>query len=282
MAIDKKSIPDSKLTMKDLTLVAFDTETSGAYPVGSDIVEFGAVKYQNGKLVDKIEFLFQPREPMSDFIIKIHGITNEMVKDCPSISEKINEIHEFMRGSVLVAHHAPFDLGFLSYDFEKAKLDFPETINLCSSLMARKLIPESGNHKLQTLVKFLGIDGGSAHRALDDAKSCYHVASECLRRAGEESTLDKIKSIQQKNLEWHNYKIINRADAITDSIIEAIQTKKVLEIIYERGSRPGEARQVIPWGIVRNPDGDYLMAFCKIDNTNKRFYMSEIRQAEVY
>ncbi len=268
--------------MKDLTLVAFDTETSGAYPVGSDIVEFGAVKYQNGKLVDKIEFLFQPREPMSDFIINIHGITNEMVKDCPIISEKINEIHEFMRGSVLVAHHAPFDLGFLSYDFEKAKLDFPETINLCSSLMARKLIPESGNHKLQTLVKFLGIDGGSAHRALDDAKSCYHVAAECLRRIGEESTLEKIKSVQAKNLEWHNYTILNRTDSIANSIVEAIQTKKVLEIIYERGSRPGEARQVIPLGIVRNPDGDYLMAFCKIDHTNKRFYLSEIRQAEVY
>ena len=268
--------------MKDLTLVAFDTETSGAYPVGSDVVEFGAVKYQNGKLVDKIEFLFQPREPMSDFIIKIHGITNEMVKDCPSISEKINEIHEFMRGSVLIAHHAPFDLGFLSYDFEKAKLDSPETINLCSSLLARKLIPESGNHKLQTLVKFLGIDGGSAHRALDDAKSCYHVAAECLNRAGEEANLQKIQSIQAKNLAWDNYKIINRDDAVVSSIVEAIRTKKVLEIIYERGSRPGTPRQVIPWGIVRNPDGDYLMAFCKIDNTNKRFYLNEIRQAEVY
>lgn len=282
MVANNNSTPNLQTPLKDLVLVAFDTETSGAYPVGSDVVEFGAVKYANGKMVDKLEFLFRPREPMKEFIIKIHGITNEMVKDSPLISDKINEIHNFFQGSVLIAHHAPFDLGFMAYDFEKANLDFPKTVNLCSSLLSRKLIPESGNHKLQTLVKFLGIDGGSAHRAFDDAQSCYQVAATCFARTGDDVTLEKILSFQKKNLDWDNYKILDRADTVIESIVEAIQTKKILEIVYDRGSRPGQARNVIPWGIVRNPDGDYLMAYCKIDNTNKRFYLSEIKQASIY
>ncbi len=281
MTDQEYQIPALTQKISDLSLVAFDTETSGAYPVGSDIVEYGAVKYRQGQIVGRQQFLFKPRELMSDFIIKIHGITNEMVQDAPSISEKINEIHEFMRGSVLLAHHAPFDLGFLAFEFEKAKLPFPETINLCSSLLARKLIPESGNHKLQTLVKFLNIDGGSAHRAFDDAQACFHVGLECFRRLGPESLLEKACSTQQKPLAWENYIILGHQHPVTPKVVEAIQLKKDLEIVYDKGSHQGQVRRVKPWGIVRNPDGDYLMALCRIDNVNKRFYLSSISQVKL-
>lgn len=279
----KKEIqtPQQDQRLQDLTIVAFDTETSGAYPVGSDIVEYGAVKYQGGSVVDRQQFLFKPRELMSDFIIKIHGITNEMVKDSPPISEKISAIHEFMRGSVLLAHHAPFDLGFLAYEFEKAQLGFPETQNLCSSLLARKLIPESGNHKLQTLVKFLNIDGGAAHRAFDDAHACLQVGLECAKRMGTEIKLEEVLKIQGKNLHWENYQIIGHKHAITPVIVEALNKNKQMEIVYEKGSRPGVGRLIKPWGLVRNPDGDYLMALCKIENVNKRFYLQSIAQAKI-
>ncbi len=275
-------LPHLNDRFEDLTVVAFDTETSGAYPVGSDIVEYGAVKYHKGILVDRQQFLFCPREKMSDFIIKIHGITNEMVKDSPNIGEKISEIHEFMRGSVLVAHHAPFDLGFLAYEFEKAQLKFPETENLCSSLLARKLIPESGNHKLQTLVKFLGIDGGAAHRAFDDAHACFRVASECFRRLNGDNTLEQALKLQSKNLKWDNYQILGSADNVIPILVEAINSKKQIDMTYEKGSRRGESRLVKPWGIVKNPDGDYLMALCLQDNVNKRFYLKEIKEAKVH
>ena len=67
------------LPLNQYTYIAFDTETSGAYPVGYDIVEFGAIKYHHGQEIGKLQFLLKPREKMSDFIIGIHGITNEMV-----------------------------------------------------------------------------------------------------------------------------------------------------------------------------------------------------------
>lgn len=281
MTKEKIEIPALNKKLSELSLVAFDTETSGAYPVGSDIVEYGAVKYKNGAVVDRQQFLFKPREPMGDFIIKIHGITNEMVKDSPAISEKIKDIHEFMRGSVLLAHHAPFDLGFLAYEFEKSNLNFPETVNLCSSLLARKLIPESSNHKLQTLVQLLKIDGGSAHRAYDDAHSCFQVGLECFFRLGMDARLEQAVQTQAKNLAWENYRILGYDHKITPMIVDAITLKKDLEIIYDKGSHQGQTRLVKPWGIVRNPDGDYLMALCRIENVNKRFYLNSISQARV-
>ncbi len=267
--------------LRDLSYVAFDTETSGAYPIGYDIVEFGAVKWQNGHEVDRKQWLFKPRERMSDFIIGIHGITNEMVEHAPAIGEKILEIRDFFRDSVILAHHAPFDLGFLTVEFEKSKLPLPTEPVLCTSLLSRKLIQETANHKLQTLVKHFNFDGGSAHRAFDDAMSCLHVGLECFRRLGDEATLEQALTTQQKILDWKEYVILSSPQPLLKVIVEAIQGKKRLDIAYQGGSSKGEVRQVQPIGIVRNPDGDYLMAFCLRDHANKRYYLSRITDAAV-
>lgn len=267
--------------LHNYTYVAFDTETSGAYPVGHDIVEFGAVKYSQGQEIDRLQFLFKPREPMTDFIIGIHGISNEMVANAPMLSEKIHEIHRFMQGSVVMAHHAPFDLGFLALEFEKSNLPVLAEPALCTSLLSRKWIHGVQNHKLQTLVKHLNLDGGQAHRAYDDAKACLHVGLECFKRMDEKTTLaDAIKS-QGKNLWWKDYLLWNSSEAVVKVLKEAILTKKKVDLAYDGGSTRGEVRQVEPIGIVRNPDGDYLMAHCLKDKTNKRYYLSRITDAAV-
>ena len=267
------------LPLHDYTYVAFDTETSGAYPVGHDIVEFGAVKYHQGQEIAKLQFLFKPRELMTDFIIGIHGITNEMVAQSPLLAEKIHEIHQFMQGSIVMAHHAPFDLGFLTLEFEKNRLPLPPEPALCTSLLSRKWIHGVQNHKLQTLVKHLKLDGGQAHRAYDDANACLHVGIECFKRMEEKATLaDAIKS-QGKNLWWKDYTLWQSSDAIIKVLTEAILAKKKVDLAYDGGSSRGEVRQVDPIGIVRNPDGDYLMAHCMKDKTNKRYYLSRITDA---
>lgn len=266
------------LPLSEYTFIAFDTETSGAYPVGYDIVEFGAVKYFKGQEIDRLQFLLKPREAMSDFIIGIHGITNEMVADAPRMEEKIHEIYEFFKGSIVMAHHSPFDLGFLTLEYEKAGLPLPLEPALCTSLLSRKLIHGVVNHKLQTLVKHLGIDGGQAHRAYDDAKSCLLVGLECFKKLGEEATLAQAIKSQGKQLWWRDYSLLKNDNNLC-SLIEAIQTKKDIDMIYEGGSAKGETRRVTPIGIVRNPDGDYLQAFCHKDKTNKRYYLSRIKDA---
>ncbi|MCE3010034.1 MAG: WYL domain-containing protein [Proteobacteria bacterium] len=263
------------------TFVAFDTETSGAYPLGADIVEFGAVKWCGGRVVEEYQTLLKPKHPMTPFNMSIHGITNEMVEDAPIMKQKISEIKEFLGDSVLVAHHAPFDLGFVAVDFERSKLPFPGGPVLCSSLLSRKLIPQSHNHKLQTLIKFLQIDGGQAHRANDDAKACLQVALECFRRAGDEATIADLIEMQGKDLRWNAFQVLDQSDMNLVKIVEAIEDKRPLDIAYEGGSKGEEFRRISPLGIVRNPDGDYVMALCHKDATHKRFYIGKMKDIAV-
>lgn len=269
------------LPLNEYTYVAFDTETSGAYPVGFDVVEFGAVKWYKGEEVGRLQFLLKPREKMSDFIIGIHGITNEMVAEAPLMADKIREIHEFFKGAVVMAHHAPFDLGFMALEFEKALLPLLPEPALCTSLLSRKWIHGVDNHKLQTLVKHLNVDGGQAHRAYDDAKSCLHVALACFAKMQPGATLASAIKSQGKNLWWKDYSLSSLTAPQFKNLIEAIQAKKDVDMCYEGGSSKGEVRRVTPIGIVRNPDGDFLQAFCHKDQAAKRYYLNRISDAQM-
>ena len=105
---------DVNSNVSNFPIVAFDTETSGAYPLESEIIELGAVKWVNGKIIDRFQVLLKPRKLLEESNIRIHGITNEMVADAPSMSAHIKPFCEFINDTVLLAHHAPFDLGFLT------------------------------------------------------------------------------------------------------------------------------------------------------------------------
>ncbi len=267
---------DTSRPWKEFSFVAFDTETSGAYPLAEDIVEYGAVKWQAGQITDEFQTLLKPRIPMSDFIIGIHGITNEMVSQAPLMSEKIGEIVAFMEGSVLMAHHAPFDLGFMTVEFEKNYLPLPEGPVLCTSLLARQLIKESPDHRLQTLVKMLHLPQGVIHRALDDAKACLQVGLECLSRLGEGVSLEEAIKKMNKPIEWNRYRLLSHNQEKYRMIIDALYQRSNLDIIYQAGTAKGKRRRVTPVGLVRNPDGDYVVAVCHLDQTQKRFYLDKI------
>ena len=268
-------------TWDEYTFVAFDTETSGGYPLGADIVEFGAVKWKSGKIIDEYQTLIKPEFEIPEFIIGIHGITNEMVAAAPLMSEKINEIREFIKGCVLLAHHAPFDMGFLTVDIERNHLPLPTEPVVCTSLLSRNVIKESPNNKLQTLIQFLHLQQGTAHRAKDDAIACLSVALECFKRMGPETTLEQIQKKMGKTLTWTSYSLISSREPSYQQIVEATIKHKDVDIVYEGGSVPGKVRRITPIGIVRNPDGDYVMAICHIDRAQKRFYFQRMKDVSV-
>ncbi|MCB0386430.1 MAG: exonuclease, partial [Bdellovibrionales bacterium] len=203
------------------------------------------------------------------------------------IGEKIGEFHEFLGDAVPVAHHAPFDLGFLSIEFESRRLPLPPTSVLCTSLLSRAVIPESPNHRLQTLVNFLGIEGGQAHRALDDAIACLALMFKCLERIGKDKTVAEVLAAQGPELNWRDYSLQNlNANRVMAEIIQALRNRQPVEIVYSGGSRPGEARTVMPLGIVRNPNGDFLVAreerggaHRSLEEVPKRYFLEKIKKA---
>ena len=262
---------------KYATIVAVDTETTGQYPLGAELCEMAAVKWQNGKIVDEYQTLIKPTQPMFDEVIAIHHITNEMVANAPTVGEAIGGFYNFINSSVVIAHHAPFDLGFLAIELERFHLPWPVGEVLCSSLLSRQLIPESTNHKLQTLTQFLNIDGGQAHRALDDARVCLKVGLEAFRRCGEDRSIADLVAVQGLPLLWQDYSINSLKENPTYSrIIEALFKKERIVITYDGGSRRGQPRPVFPIGIVRNPNGDFLVANDGIGGQKKRYLMEKI------
>lgn len=260
-------------------IVAFDTETSGAYPLESEIVELGAVKWYQGQIVGQFQTLLKPSKPMTQENINIHGITNEMVADAPLMKDKILSFCEFIQDSILIAHHAPFDLGFVSIEIEKAGLVFPNNVHFCSSLISRALL-HTTNHKLQTLVKELNLVGGDAHRAYDDAYACLQVFFKSTEKL-ESATLAKLKSVQAKKLTWADYSLFNKSSEKIKTLVQAIQHQKTIQIVYEGGQSKNQLRPITPKGIVRNPDGDYVHAECELDHQRKRFYISKILDIEL-
>lgn len=278
------------------TLIAFDTETTGQYALGSEICEIAAVKWQNGREVATFQSLLKPRAPMSDFVIGIHGITNEMVATAPLAKDVLPEFLAFLKGGVLLAHHAQFDLGFLAVQIEDAGLPLPTEPTICTSLLAQAIETETVNHKLQTLVQHYGIDPGQAHRALDDARACLHVALRLFEKMahGQEITLEQMaEPMYRANRKsgralpgagpMHFSRFSMRELARNpdfSQLIEAARMKRPVSMIYRGGSRPGQVREILPLGIIRQLDGDSLVASEIVDgriaDQSKRYWLKDI------
>lgn len=261
----------------EATLVALDLETTGKYPLDAEICEMAAVKWQDGKIVDSFQSLIRPSQPMSQAVIAIHNITNEMVADAPLLHEKLDEFHRFVNNSWLIAHHAPFDMGFLGWEFERARLPFPEHPVVCTSLLSRSTIGGVVDHRLATLAKHFSIEAGTAHRAFDDARTCLEVALKCFEAVGALSSMAQVLQAQNRPLHWKDFSI----EFLTEKemlrlLVRATIDKREVFLTYDGGSRPGQIRRVFPLGLVRNPDGDFLVATEGDEVQTKRYFLDKV------
>jgi len=159
--------------------VIVDLETTGLRADTDKIIEIGAIKIENGNESIYHSFV-NPEIPISERIVEIVGITDEMVKDAPKIGEIIGEFIEFTKDLPLLGHNLLFDFGFLKtaavqngYSFQKNGLD---TLDI-----ARKYLPELESRKLDYLCEYFGIQDEQHHRAWNDAKvtgELYHILCE--------------------------------------------------------------------------------------------------------
>ncbi|MGL4343114.1 MAG: PolC-type DNA polymerase III [Metamycoplasmataceae bacterium] len=154
------------------TFVVFDIETTGLSPIFDEIIEFGAIKLKNNKIIERKQFFIKNTKKISDFTKNLTNITDEMLKNAISEKEAIQEILNFIQDSTLVAHNAKFDVSFLKEKMDK--YGFGELKNQWIDSMALSwlLIEKSNSYKLEIVAKKTGIDYNSdvAHRADYDAE----------------------------------------------------------------------------------------------------------------
>ncbi len=169
------------------TFCVVDLETTGGSPVGgAGITEIGAVRVCGGVVTGEFQTLVNPGEPVPAFIAVLTGITNEMVAGSPRIAPVLAAFFEFARGCVLVAHNAPFDIGFLKAATGASQLSWPgfgviDTVVLARRVLARDEVP---NCKLSTLAPFFKATTMPEHRALADARATVDVMHGLFERLG--------------------------------------------------------------------------------------------------
>ncbi len=154
------------------TFVVFDTETTGFYAGSDQMIEIGAVKIKNGKILDRFDELIDPHRPIPKKITELTFITDEMVSGKDTEENVTKRFIKWCADSPMVAHNAKFDISFMKAAFNKYNLgEFSFTV-LDTMSIARLLHPEWTNHKLQTLTKNLDIpwDEEKHHRADYDAE----------------------------------------------------------------------------------------------------------------
>ena len=153
------------------TVIVLDFETTGLSPnMGDRAIEIGAVKIDNGIVVDRFQQLMNPGFRVSSFIAGYTGITNQMLQNAPACDEVMDQFADFIAGYNLVAHNASFDQRFLDAELENIGRDYQGQF-ACSMLIARRLYQQAPNHKLGTLVEYKDIDNdGVFHRALADSE----------------------------------------------------------------------------------------------------------------
>jgi DNA polymerase-3 subunit epsilon len=200
MNVSRNTVDDMNQYLHQTTFVVLDIETTGASPkVGAGITEIGAVKVRGGEVIGIFESFINPGESIPTYITALTGITDDMVLGAPPIEMVLPSLLEFLGHedeTVVVAHNAPFDLGFLkaaaqTHEYSWPKYQVLDTVKLARHLLTRDEVYDC---KLSTLAQFFETPIQPTHRALDDAHSTVAVLHGLFERLGsfEVDTVEKL------------------------------------------------------------------------------------------
>ncbi len=197
LAPDKNAIvSNSKGQEIDTTYCVLDLETTGFSAVTEKITEVGIMKIKQGEVIDKFSCFVNPEKHIPQRVTEVTNITDDMVKDAETIEKVFPKILEFIEGSVLVAHNAPFDMGFLKQNAKRLGHEFDYTY-LDTLSLAKDLFPNYKKYQLGKIAENLGIKVEVAHRALDDVDTTvkvFNVMIDMLKKRGAK-TVDDIQEV---------------------------------------------------------------------------------------
>jgi len=183
----QRSFDELGRPLRDLTFCVVDLETTGGSAQGgSMITEVGAVKVRGGQVLGEFQTLVNPAQAIPPFIAVLTGITDAMVAASPSIEQVLPQFLEFAQGCVLVAHNAPFDVGFLRHFAEQQGRPWPAFEVLDTAKLARRVVTrdDTPNCKLSSLAVLFGASTTPNHRALSDARATVDVMHGLFGRLG--------------------------------------------------------------------------------------------------
>ncbi|WP_083273296.1 PolC-type DNA polymerase III [Geosporobacter ferrireducens] len=206
--------------------VVFDIETTGLSSKHDKITEIGAVKIENGQIIDRFHTFVDPIIPIPENIVKLTGITDEMVKGQPTIDKILPEFLKFTEGAVIVAHNAVFDVSFIKENCHLYGYSFDHPI-VDTLPLAKVLLPKLKKYRLNVVAEALDVTLKNHHRAVDDAEATAQIFLKFLNMAAEKG----VHYLRDLNALFQNTIDIKKLD--TFHIIILVKNATGLKNLYK-------------------------------------------------
>jgi len=274
MTVDR-SIPE---TLRELPLVAFDTETTGLWAASHRLVELAGVKFRPGSPeVEEFQELINPGRPIPEEVIRIHGIRDNMVVAAATAPDVLQRFRDFCgESSVLAAHNAPFDVSFLNWECHRHQLPPLGNFVIDSCTLARQTSPGHPSYSLLSLARDLGLADHQEHRALADARLVHQLILKTLPLLSEISSRERF--LAQFATPIASFEI--GETVVPDNfqeLAEVCGSTRLVAIEYLKPGRPAQLRTVRPITIHRLNSSLYLNAFCTGVNDERTFRLDRIQ-----
>jgi DNA polymerase III subunit epsilon len=258
------------MKLKDATYTVFDFETTGLFAgSGDEICEIGALKTGFDGKEERFEQLIDPQRPISQGAYALNRITPEMLKGQPTIDEVLPAFMDFIKGSVLVAYNARFDISFLASSLGKQRTILNEFQVIDVLELARGCFNVNGRYNLGNVAAHFGIRQDIAHRAMPDVISTWEIfkkAVSALKKNGIKNVEDIAKVYHQAEFDE-----VTVDGPVAEVLIAAIQAKTPIRIRYRSSWHNKVTERVItPIKI----SGEYVYSFCHLRGESRTFLMN--------
>ncbi|MEL7238766.1 MAG: exonuclease domain-containing protein [Planctomycetota bacterium] len=267
-----------------MSVAVVDVETTGASPrFGDRCTEVGIARYEGGVLTREYAQLVNPHRLIPQSIVRLTGISNDMVADEPPLGDKLGEIVDVLRADIIVGHNVRFDLGFLAAEFQRAgttltgELGSPHVLDTVR--IARRQFGRGGNG-LQKLSRRLGVVPTDAHRALADAVTTGQVLEIMLApHGGWDMPLVDVLRVQGGPMPIEPKREPSLVD-LPAELVTAIETRSAVVMTYLDARRKETQRTVEPLEIRRGRGTASLVAWCRMRQDRRTFKVDRIVRVE--
>jgi DNA polymerase III epsilon subunit family exonuclease len=264
---------DNKLS--DISFCALDLETTGINPALHRIVEVGIIRFTLNEIEATYESLVNPGVNIPIEVVRIHGITDEMVAEAPRIGEILETISALLHDCVLVIQNPEFDISFLTWAYQINGVTAPEMAAVDTVRLSRRAYPNLQNYKLGTICSHLELDL-SHHRALSDAAGCMEILRRIIRQKDSAGTwrLSDLTGyhgsfIQPKKSSWKRIADIGKR-------FMGIQLGSNVGIRYQDHTGMVTTRTINPREFITYHGETYVLAFCYLRNDMRYFNINRI------
>ncbi len=203
-----------------------DIETTGGKYNEEGITEIAIYRFDGDMVTDQFISLVNPEKPIQEFVVKLTGINNKMLRNAPKFFEVAKRVIEITKDCTLIAHNAEFDSRILATEFKRLGFNY-EMNSICTVELSRKLIPDEESYSLGKLCKSLGIPMSNRHRASGDALATVQLFKLLLEK-------DKDKEIIEQTIKYFDNRTVKQK---INSIVENLPEKSGVLYVHDKDGK---------------------------------------------